>query len=241
MNIISKVKSLRTSIMVTFSSIISSNGNSKTEKNGFPKDFVIVTDIVPEVILEMRYYSSYNFIGERINSYQAPVAILTKQAAEKLKLVSEYLNKKGYTIKIFDAYRPLSAVKHFQRWAKDTGNTKMKNYFYPDVDKKDLFDLGYISEKSSHSRGSTLDITLVDMKSGKEIDAGSPFDFFGNISHHDTNLITNQQEKNRLILKHAMEKFGFNSYYAEWWHYTLKNEPYPDKYFDFPIKQYTSK
>lgn len=241
MNIFSKIKAFGISIMMTPLATINANTTNISQKNSLPEDFVLVTDIIPEVILEIRYYSSYNFVGERIDSYQAPVAILTKQATEKLKLVVEYLNKKGYTIKIFDAYRPLSAVKHFVRWAKETNNIKMKDFFYPDIDKKHLFDLGYIAEKSSHSRGSTLDITLVDMKSGKEIDAGSSFDFFGNISHHNTTLITEQQEKNRLILKHTMEKFGFESYYAEWWHYTLKDEPYCNTYFDFPIRQYALK
>ncbi len=197
--------------------------------------FVYVTDVVPDAILEVRYYSTYNFVGARVDGYKAPTVILSAQAADALKKVNVALQAQGYTLKIFDAYRPQTAVAHFVRWAKDIKDTKRKEAFYPQVDKSKLFELGYIAEKSGHSRGSTVDLTIVDMKTGKEVDMGSPFDFFGPISHHGTNLITPEQTKNREILKSAMTGNGFKPYDEEWWHYTLKNEPYPDTYFDFPV------
>ena len=197
--------------------------------------FVYITDVAPDVILETRYYGTYNFLGTRVDGYNAPTAILSRPAAEALKKVCDDLRGQGYTLKVFDAYRPKSAVAHFVRWAKDVKDTKMKTDFYPDVDKAKLFELGYIAEKSGHSRGGTVDLTIVDMRTGKEVDMGSPFDFFGKVSHHGTSLISPEQTANRQILKKAMTAGGFKAYDAEWWHYTLKNEPYPDTYFDFPV------
>ncbi|RGP53599.1 peptidase M15 [Bacillus thuringiensis] len=203
-----------------------------------PKTFVYLTDIVPEVILEMRYFSTYNFVGHRIDSYHLPLAIVTKDAAIQIKKVNQEMKGKGYALKIFDAYRPQSAVNHFVRWAKDIQDVKIKDIFYPYVDKENLFTKGYIAESSDHSRGSTLDLTLVELLTGKEVDMGSAFDFFGEVSHHGTNLITSKQVENRLMLKQTMEKHGFKSYQQEWWHYTLANEPYLDTYFDFAVDQY---
>lgn len=205
-----------------------------------PSDFVIVSDVVPDVILEIRYYSGFNFIGKRFPLYNSPVAILTKEAANALKKANDILKSQGYILKIWDAYRPQSSVNYIARWIKDAGDNKMKEFFYPDIDKKDLFELGYIVKHSGHSRGSTVDLTIVDMKTGKEIDMGSPFDFFGEISHHGTALISKDQENNRQILKEAMEAAGFDFYCSEWWHYTLKDEPYSDDYFDFEINNYKS-
>jgi zinc D-Ala-D-Ala dipeptidase len=190
--------------------------NSNAMVSECPNGFVLVSDVVPDVILEMRYYSTYNFVGCRVDSYNAPVAILSLEAANALKKASDILKSKGYVIKIFDAYRPQQAVDHFVRWAQDIQDTKMKEAFYPQVDKGDLFRLGYIAEKSGHTRGSTVDLTIVDIKTGEEIDMGSPFDFFGSISHHDTNLISAQQTANRKILKNAMGESGFKSYHEEW-------------------------
>lgn len=209
-----------------------------SNKNRLPNGFVIVSDIVPDIVQEIRQYTTYNFVGKRIDSYNAPVAILSKEAANALKNASEDFKSQGYCIKVFDAYRPQSAVNHFIRWAKNINDTKMKNIFYPDVNKEELFRLGYIAEKSTHSRGSALDMTLIDMKTGKEIDAGSPVDLFDEISHHGTNKITSKQNENRLIIKNIMERNGFEAYSEEWWHYTLRNEPYPETYFDFPVDFY---
>ena len=200
-----------------------------------PDGFVYAADAVPDVILEIRYYSTYNFVGARVDDYLVPVAILSEPAAEALKQVNADLRARGYAIKIFDAYRPQGAVNHFMRWAADESDVSTKAYFYPDIDKSRIIPDGYIMERSGHSRGSTVDLTLVDRLTGKEIDMGSPFDFFGLASHHGTDLITEEQTNNRLILKNAMEAAGFALYDEEWWHYTLSDEPYPDTYFSFPV------
>jgi len=198
--------------------------------------FVRLSDAVPDVILEIRYYSTYNFVGTRIDGYEAPVALLTRQAADSLRAVSDELIKKGYRLKIYDAYRPQCAVEHFARWAADVNDTLMKPYFYPQIDKSLLFELGFIARRSSHSRGSTVDLTMVNMKTGKEVDTGSPFDWFGNESHFYNAHLTQKQRYNRTILRKAMVKHGFEPISTEWWHYTLKNEPFPNTYFNFPVK-----
>lgn len=211
-------------------------GLAFAETNQLPAGFVYLDRVAPEIMLEIRYFSDYNFTGTRIDGYRAARAILTEPAATALGNVNAELKAKGYRLKIYDAYRPQRAVSHFARWARDPGDTKMKAVFYPNVDKKDLFRLGYIASKSGHSRGSTVDLTLVDAATGREIDMGGSFDFFGSISHHGTSLITPEQTRNRNILKEAMVKQGFKPYFKEWWHYTLANEPFPDTYFDFPVE-----
>ena len=198
-------------------------------------DFVLITDAVPDVILEIRYYSTYNFIGDRIDGYEEPLAFLTKEAAQALKEVSDELVEKGYRLKIFDAYRPQKAVDHFMRWAQDFDDTRMKQYFYPELEKDVLFPLGYIAEHSGHSRGSTVDLTLFDMNSEREVDMGGTFDYFGELSHPDYMDITEEQYENRMILREAMLNHGFKPLEEEWWHFTLKDEPYPNTYFTFPI------
>lgn len=198
-------------------------------------DFVLVTDVVPDVILEIRYYSTYNFVGDRIDGYEQPLAFLTREAAAALKEVSDDLVAKGYRLKIYDAYRPHKAVLHFMKWAKDVNDARMKQYFYPDLEKDVLFPLGYISDHSGHSRGSTVDLTLFDMASEKEVDMGGTFDYFGELSHPDYKYITEEQYANRMILREAMLAHGFKPLPEEWWHFTLANEPYPDTYFTFPI------
>ena len=198
-------------------------------------DFVLVSDFIPDVILEIRYYSTFNFIGDRIDGYEMPVALLTREAATALKAVSDDLLKSGYRLKIFDAYRPQKAVDHFVRWAKDLNDTRMKKYFYPELDKSVIIPKGYVLEHSGHSRGSTVDLTLFDMKSAKELDMGGPFDYFGELSHPDYRKITEKQYNNRMILRSAMTKHGFLPVDVEWWHFTLENEPFPDTYFTFPV------
>jgi D-alanyl-D-alanine dipeptidase len=198
-------------------------------------DFVLVTDVVPDVILEIRYYSTYNFVGDRIDGYEQPLAFLTREAAAALKEVSDDLVAKGYRLKIYDAYRPHKAVLHFMKWAKDVNDARMKQYFYPDLEKDVLFPLGYISDHSGHSRGSTVDLTLFDMATEKEVDMGGTFDYFGELSHPDYKYITEEQYANRMILREAMLAHGFKPLPEEWWHFTLANEPYPDTYFTFPI------
>ena len=212
-------------------------------------DFVRVTDVIPDAILEIRYYSTYNFVGERICGYESPMAWLTHEAADSLKAVSDDLKAHGYRIKIWDTYRPQRAVNHFIRWAENLSDTAMKAVFYPMVDKSVLFEQGYIYARSSHSRGSTVDLTLLDAATGKELDMGSPFDWFGEESHPDycgnpDNLefteqeggLTSVQFYNRIVLRTAMLRHGFEGLDSEWWHFTLRNEPYPDTYFDFPVQ-----
>ena len=197
--------------------------------------FVLLSDYVPGIIQEIRYFSTYNFVGERVDGYEEPIALLTKEAARALKDVANIANVQGYRLKIFDAYRPAKAVKHFVLWEIEDLDQKMKTFFYPDIDKHDLFKLGYIASKSTHSRGSTEDLTLVDMDTGKELDMGSPFDFFDEISHPDYKDITKEQYENRMILQKLMVDGGFEPIDTEWWHFTLKNEPYPKTYFEFPV------
>ena len=229
-----------TSLLLLFFALFSCSSGEKEiaqeqQKEGMPSDFTLITDVVPDAILEIRYYSTYNFVGERIDGYMAPVAIMTVKAANALKEVSDELAEKGYRLKIYDAYRPQRAVNHFIRWAENVEDVRMKPYFYPDVPKSELFERQYIMARSGHSRGSTVDLTLLDMKTGKELDMGGVFDWFGELSHPDYENITPQQKANRLILREAMLKHGFAPLDSEWWHFTLKNEPYPDTYFDFPI------
>ena len=207
--------------------------------NGIPNDdssgFVLVNDVVPDAILEIRYYSTYNFVGERIDGYEEPLAFLTKEAATALKGVSDDLMKKGYRLKIYDAYRPQKAVDHFMRWAADADDTRMKEYFYPEIKKEDIIPLGYVLEKSGHTRGSTVDLTLFDMTTEKEVDMGGTFDYFGELSHPDNKSISDEQYANRMILRDAMMAHGFKPLDEEWWHFTLADEPYPDTYFTFPV------
>ena len=200
-----------------------------------PSGFVLLADHVPGVIQEIRYYSTYNFIGERIDGYEEPCALLTKEAARALKAISNELMVQGYRIKVFDAYRPVSAVKHFMLWGIEDQDVRMKPYFYPDLQKQELFERGYIAKESSHSRGSTIDLTLLDMATGRELDMGSPFDRFGEVSHPDFRGITQEQYENRMLLRRAMLRGGFEPIDCEWWHFTLIDEPYPDTYFDIPV------
>ena len=237
--------------------------------------FVTLSEAVPDAILEIRYYGTYNFVGARIDGYEEPTALLTKQAAAALKEVSDDVMSQGYRLKIYDAYRPQKGVDHFVRWAQDLTDTRMKPYFYPDLDKNVLFEQEYIYERSGHTRGSTVDLTLFDMATEKELDMGGTFDWFGPESHPDfcgdpetgeytgkptpnpspregdsfvpaallpsggagRGALTAEQFAHRMILRRAMLAHGFKPLDTEWWHFTLKDEPFPDTYFTFPVKQ----
>ena len=213
--------------------------------------FVNITDVVPDAILEIRYHSTYNFVGARIDGYEEPTALLTRQAADSLRAVSLDLKRHGYVLKIYDAYRPQRAVDHFMRWSQDLTDTLTKAYFYPYLTKKEVFDGEYVATKSGHSRGSTVDLTIVDMKTGKEVDMGGTFDWFGIESHPDYGggnpetldfqqtdpNFTSVQFYNRMVLRTAMLRHGFKPLDNEWWHFTLKDEPFPDTYFNFPVKR----
>ena len=208
-----------------------------TVENDGSENFVNLAQAVPDAILEIRYYSTYNFVGSRIDGYVEPVALLTKDAAVALKKVSDELVQMGYRLKIYDAYRPQKAVDHFVRWSKDDKDTIMKRYFYPDLNKNVLFAQDYIMEKSGHTRGSTVDLTLFDMTTEKEVDMGGTFDFFGIESHPDyKETLSDTQYSNRMLLRNVMIKHGFKPLESEWWHFTLKDEPYPDTYFNFEVK-----
>ena len=199
--------------------------------------FVSIGEAVPDVLLDIRYYSSFNFIGERIDGYEAPAALLTREAAAALKKVSDEAVNLGWRLKIFDAYRPQKAVDHFVRWAKDPADARMKAYFYPELEKKDIIPQNYIAEHSGHSRGSTVDLTLFDMASQRDADMGGTFDYFGEKSHPDYPGITEKQHQNRMLLQKLMVKHGFRPLKSEWWHFTLDKEPYTDTYFTFPVRQ----
>lgn len=201
-----------------------------------PEGFVYVNDIIPNLDVELRYYSQNNFVGKPIEGYKANRLILTKQTAEALKLVNEYLKSKGLYLKIYDGYRPQSAVNHFIRWSNNLNDTINKLVFYPDVKKKNLFTEEYIAARSGHSKGSTVDLTLVIADTQKPLDMGSIYDFFGVQSWVNYNGITDEQKANRQLLQEVMVKFGFKNYPREWWHFTLKDEPFPNTYFDFPIE-----
>ena len=201
-----------------------------------PKDFVYLQDIDSTIQKELRYIGDQNFIGKPIDGYITNTIIVTKPTAKALHKIQQELLKKNLSLKIFDAYRPQQAVNHFVRWARVLNDTLMKQEFYPNVPKRELFKRGYIASKSGHTRGSTIDLTIVNTKTGKELDMGSPYDFFGVASHPFYKNITTTQKKNRLFLRKIMLENGFKPYDNEWWHFTLKNEPFPKTYFNFPVE-----
>lgn len=204
-----------------------------------PESFVYVDDFIPGIEEELRYFTDKNFVGRPVDGYVKSRCILTRKAAEALRQIQDELNRFGFGLKIYDGYRPQRAVDDFVRWGKELENTKTKKEFYPNVEKKDLFKEGYIAEKSSHSKGSTVDLTIVFLDSappGKELDMGTGFDFFGPESWPDNASMTPSQRANRLLLRVLMEKHGFQPYPKEWWHFTLRNEPFPNTYFNFPVQ-----
>ena len=247
-------------IIMLGASVLSTNAqvNPSTESPEYDcSQFVTLTDAVPDAILEIRYFGTYNFVGQRIDGYLEPTALLTRQAADSLRKVSDDLLLQGYRLKIYDAYRPQMGVDHFVRWSHEPTDTIMKRYFYPMLDKPTLFEQDYIMAKSGHTRGSTIDLTLFNMTTEKEVDMGGTFDWFGIESHPDfcgnpetetydvsarpadaiLPALTEQQFKNRMTLRRAMMAHGFKPLSSEWWHFTLKDEPFPNTYFNFPVKQ----
>ncbi|AWB35542.1 peptidase M15 [Orrella marina] len=201
-----------------------------------PDGFVYVDEMVPGVSVDLRYATANNFLGTPVDGYDANRAAISEPAARALAQVQADLNRFGLGLKVFDAYRPQTAVNHFVRWAKDVADTQNKASYYPDVDKADLFDLDYIAERSGHSRGSTVDLTLISSDDGAELDMGSGFDFFGVESWPEYSDLTAQQRANRMLLQQVMTRHGFKPYPKEWWHFTLADEPYPDTYYDFLVR-----
>ena len=211
-------------IQVTFASQIS------YDKSNFAPVYTVIDDAVYDI----RYYSSNNFTGNRINGYKAPIAYMTNEGIIALSIAANDLRKQGYRILIWDTYRPQKAVDNFVEWINDPKNPGDKS-FYPTLKKSDLLKGQYIMEKSGHTRGSTVDLTII-KKDGSFVDMGGTFDLFSKISHPNYRKLTKEQKKNRKILHDAMIKAGFKGIDSEWWHFTLKNEPYPDTYFDFDIE-----
>lgn len=257
-------KKIWVSVCVLISFLISFSqpyiGWTDATESNLPDGLVSIKDVAPSVVLDIRYYTPHNFVGERIAGYQSPKCILTKEAADALKKVQDELGSSSLSLKVYDCYRPQRAVDHFVKWAKDISDTRMKKEFYPVIEKKNLFRDGYIAYQSSHSRGSAVDVTIVpipvpeqeDYFQGQKlrecyfpseqrfkdngVDMGTGFDCFHELAHTANNRLLPKQRANRLLLKTVMEKHGFTNYEKEWWHFTLKAEPFPDTYFNFVIE-----
>jgi D-alanyl-D-alanine dipeptidase len=229
-------KPSRPAILIFFLILFLFGVRTEAQQSALPKGFVYLEQIAPDIKQELRYFSDENFVGRPVDGYLAPKCILTRQAAEALKKVQEELKPFGLGLKVYDGYRPQRAVNHFIRWARDLEDMKTKNSYYPDVAKENLFKEGYIADRSSHSRGSTVDLTLISLSDQKEIDMGSSFDWFGPESWPTSVSASPSQRAHRLLLKLLMEKQGFNPYPQEWWHFTLRDEPFPETYFDFPVQ-----
>ncbi|MCX7550616.1 M15 family metallopeptidase [Xanthomarina sp. F2636L] len=208
----------------------------KQVKKSLPEGFVYAQTLIPDLNIELRYYSTNNFVGDTIAGYHANKLIVTKPTAEALKKVQEELLLHNLCLKVYDAYRPQEAVNHFIKWARKLDDTLMKQHFYPDVKKRHLFKEGYIASKSGHSRGSTVDLTIIDADTHDPLDMGSPYDFFGEPSWVAYQNLNEEQKANRQLLQRIMAKHGFRNYPKEWWHFTLRNEPFPKTYFSFPVE-----
>ena len=214
-----------------------------------PVGFVTLASLVPDAVQDMRYYSANNFVGRPVAAYDAATCILSEPAALALQAAQVELRAKGMTLKVFDCYRPQAAVDDFVHWGRDLSDQKTKPAFYPDVPKEELFQRGYIAEKSGHSRGSTVDMTVVVMDGqrasqvlrgpladGMDADMGTPFDWFGTQSHTEDRTLSPDVQHNRQWLRALMQRQGFRNLPEEWWHYTLQPEPYPDRYFNFSVR-----
>ena len=208
---------------------------STSFNNNLEAGFVYLNDIDDSIVVNLKYYSSENFTGQFVEGYHSNNAILTKESALALSNAQDDFNKLGYSLILYDAYRPQRAVNFFVQWSKNLNDTINKRVYYPNIKKSELFELGYIAYKSGHSRGSTVDVSLVEISTNKLLDMGTVFDYFGVESHTFFDDISEKQKSNRLILYEIMSNNGFKNYSKEWWHFTLKNEPY-QKYFDFLIK-----
>jgi len=201
-----------------------------------PEAFIDAANVVPNLVVDMRYFGADNFVGKRIDGYERPVCLLTKEAAAALAKVAHDLEPRGLALKVFDCYRPARAVTHFVRWAQNVADVARKAEHYPTTDKRNLFRDGYIAARSGHSRGSTIDLTLARLADKTELDMGTPFDFFSPRAAPSSREVSADAQTNRAILAQAMRRGGFVPYVREWWHFTLRNEPFPDRHFDFPVR-----
>lgn len=200
-----------------------------------PDEFVYLKDWAPTIQEEVVYYTANNFIGRPIPGYEKPVCLLTKKAASTLLSVQNMLNKQQLGLKVFDGYRPQMAVDDFFQWSQNLQDQKMKAHYYPRINKADLFERHYLARQSSHTRGSTVDLTIVDLRTNAPLDMGTSFDFLDPLSHPACRTITTKQFNNRMLLQSTMISFGFAPLETEWWHFTLQDEPYKHTYFNFPV------
>lgn len=235
---------LRAALPLTLFCMLFTPAQMPAQAQPMPAGFVDAATVVDGLVIDMHYFGEDNFVGARIDGYESARCLLSRPAAAALARVQQDLASQGFGLKVFDCYRPTRAVAHFVRWARDIKDVKRKADFYPDVDKRDLFRLGYISNRSGHSRGSTVDLTLVRLGPGQpptevapvEVDMGTRFDFFGMQSWPSSKAVSAEAQANRKILATAMRRGGFMPYDKEWWHFTLRGEPYPNSYFNFVVK-----
>ena len=234
---------------------------ANAEQPTAPPEFVALDEVDPTILHDIRYHEQHNFVGRRVHDYYDPICVLTRPAADALAEAQEALRPRGYTLKVYDCYRPQTAVDDFVRWARRLHDDRMKPEFYPRVDKSRLFADGYIAERSGHSRGSTVDLTLVKLPARAQprwrpsmglvdcaapyaerfpdntVDMGTGFDCFDTLSHTLDPRIQGEARENRLLLKWTLEDAGFRNYEFEWWHYTFRDEPFPETFFDFPVSR----
>lgn len=206
------------------------------KNNHLPDGFVYISEFINNIDEAILYATDDNFLGSIVNGYLAPKAILSRQATTALVGVQHAANTQSLSLKIFDAYRPQQAVKHFLRWIGEEESPTLKQRFHPEFSKAQLFEEGYLASQSAHSRGSTIDLTLISQETGKEVDMGTEFDFFGEASWTSYQKLSSKQKANRHYLQEIMSASGFQPFELEWWHFTLVNEPFPDTFFDFLVR-----
>lgn len=207
-----------------------------TTSFALPANFIYLEDIDPSIKQDVRYFTANNFIGRPVKGYLAPRCILTYSAGLALKRVQDELKPQGLGLKVFDCYRPQMACNDFMIWSKDIADQKTKKDYFPRVNKADFFKVGYVAEKSSHSRGSTVDLTIIRLANQTELNMGTHFDFMDELSHPSNTLVGKEAYDNRMLLSNLMQKYGFEPILTEWWHFTLKDEPYPEQYFNFVVQ-----
>lgn len=222
--------------LVTFIGCSSAGPSNVPSLNGFVNLADYMERYDESLMVDVRYFSADNFVGAKVDGYQAPKIYVAREAARALLSVQKALVEQGMGLKVFDAYRPQQAVDHFVRWAKDLDDVRMKAKYYPSVDKQNLFSDGYIAARSGHSRGSTVDLTIISNANNSELDMGTSWDFFDPLSWPSSDQVTAKQKANRDFLRDLMVEAGFRPLQEEWWHFTLENEPYPDQYFDFIVR-----